>query len=421
MSLRDERYFDRGWTYQEHMLSSRSLIFVENEVHWQCQCSVWHEELTLNTEMEKYIDPRLRVILAGFPDLGSLSHIIDGYNTKNLTFEEDALPAISGLLSLMSRSFTGGFLYGMPEMYFEQCLEWRPYWDHSNLKRRVSSDRSAANKLGPCELPSWSWVGWQGMVRMDEDATRINARQNNIKETFPITEWYCGQFPTDEPSKRRRIRSTWYEERASRKDFTKPLPPGWTRHDLSIRASFRDEPALFPDGCGDYVFRHPAMCDPDTEINDWYYPFPVADIQPSTPTFTPTQWPYLFCKTRSTRVRAFKVDDGEKVDDSENVVDMWTGSGESCGKLYLHNEEQAALFRGERPGKVVKLVALCRSKHYEKTWNEDEQEYDLPIKVTESLSVLWVEWEDGVAYRRASGVVFDEGGLEWRDVDLVLG
>lgn len=419
MSLRSERYFNRGWTYQEHKLPSRSLIFVQNEVHWQCQCSVWHEELKLHTETEKYIDPRLRVILAGFPDLNSLFHMIGGYNTMNLTFEEDALPAISGLLSIMSRSFTGGFLFGLPEMYFEQCLAWRPYWHHTDLKRRISSDRSAADKLAPCDLPSWSWIGWQGPVGVHADAARINPRESRIQETVPITEWYCGQSPTDEPWKRRRIRSTWYEERASRKVFTKPLPPGWTRHDMSTRASFRDEPALYPDGCGDYVFRHPAMCDPDSVINDWYYPFPVADIQPSTPTFTPEQWPYLFCKTKSVRVLALKTDKDNIRE--KNVVHFGTASGEHCGYLHLHNDEQLALFPEEQPGKEVELVALCRAKTYEKTWKEEEQKYDLPINVAERMNVLWIEWEDGVAYRRASGVVFRESELEWKDVDLVLG
>lgn len=106
-------YYNRGWAFQEHKMSSRKIWFNRREVHWECQCNVWHEEMILGAESEKYIDPRLSVILSGFPDIGSLAHLITNYNNRELCYEEDALPAIFGLLSVVSRSFTGGFLYGL--------------------------------------------------------------------------------------------------------------------------------------------------------------------------------------------------------------------------------------------------------------------------------------------------------------------
>ncbi|TQW00137.1 heterokaryon incompatibility protein [Cordyceps javanica] len=417
---RREGYYNRGWTYQETMFASRQIIFLRDEVHWKCQCSVWHEELTLNAEVETYIDPRPRVIMAGFPDLGALSYAIAGYNERTLSYEEDALPAISGLLSTMSRSFTGGFLFGIPEMFFDQCLSWGPYWGSTNLKRRVSSTRSANDKLTPCDLPSWSWIGWQGLVNINDDAARINPRNYDIQETYPTTVWYCGQSPTTAPSMRRRIRSTWYDQRTGRKDFNQPLPEGWTRHSISTCAFSSDEPPLYPEGCGEYVFRHPAMKDPDTETNDWYYPFPLADIQPSTPPFMPEQWPYLFCKTQSVRLWAFcfKTDPRER-----NIVPLCNDPGVEIGNLHLHNSESLALFPSEPPGKELELVALCRVMRYIKTFNEETDRYDLPIVSFEQVNVLWIEWENGVALRRASGHV---SAKEWQklaveDIDLVLG
>ena len=116
-------YFNRGWTYQELKMSQRKLFFLKQELHWQCSCSIWHEELMEGQEIDKYIDPRLGVILAGFPDLESLNNILlSHYNERQLTFEEDALPAIAGLLSVTSRSFPGGFLYGHPEFFFSTVL-----------------------------------------------------------------------------------------------------------------------------------------------------------------------------------------------------------------------------------------------------------------------------------------------------------
>lgn len=97
-------------------MSPRRIFFNSRELHWECSCSVWHEELVLGAEVEKYIDDRLKIILAGFPDLRSLSNPIGFYNEMTLRYEEDALPGTTGLLSVLSRSFTGGFLYGLPIM-----------------------------------------------------------------------------------------------------------------------------------------------------------------------------------------------------------------------------------------------------------------------------------------------------------------
>ncbi|POR31388.1 Uncharacterized protein TPAR_08365 [Tolypocladium paradoxum] len=406
-------YYDRGWTYQEYKMSQRRILFNRQELHWECRCSVWHEEMILGATVDEYIDPRPSVILAGFPDLESLFHMISTYNEKELRYDEDALPAISGLLSVVSRSFTGGFLYGLPEMFFERGLGWRPYWEHTNLRRRTSSDSPAGSRLSPSGLPSWSWIGWQGSVYCGyEDAARVDYQQFRIEETIPITEWYTSHSPIDPPSQRRRIRSTWFENRDSYKDFTKPLPPGWTRHNAAETGGLRDEPHLYPDGCDKYVFKHAAMPDSDKEMWAWYYPFPVADIQKSTPPFMPEQTLYLFCET--TRVRLWGHQAGHR-----NVVILCNSFGENIGSLHLHNDESLALFpqvvaEGET-GLPVELVAVYRSTVYSKTWNSTKKIYDLPLKKDEAYAVLWIEWKDGVAYRLASGKV---RAKEWEKLDL---
>lgn len=397
------------------MVTTRRVIFASDEVYWQCQCNLWYEELALNAEMNEYINPRLYTILAGFPDVNSLSHIIGEYNTRVLTYEEDALPAITGLLTLISRCFPGGFLFGLPEMCFEQGLVWPPYWDHTNLKRRTAPSRSPTETAScAAALPSWSWIGWQGLVNIPDDAARINALKSEIQETFPVTAWFCGQTPTTPPHERRRIRSTWYEERAKRKEAADPLPPGWTRHDLSTAMlPDREEPALYPVGCEKYVYRHPAINDDDASSNAWYYPFPVTDIQPSTPSFMPPQWPYLFCTTQSVHLRAQSAE-------STNMLTLCDDAGYAVGVLHLHNQEARALFTAARE---VELVAVCRTVYYSKTFDEERQRYGLPITETETVRVLWVVWENGVAFRRAVGHVdADEWAkLSVKEIDLVLG
>ncbi|KLP07154.1 Uncharacterized protein LW94_6429 [Fusarium fujikuroi] len=291
-----QAYYQRGWTCQEYAMAKRKIIFYNQEAHWVCSCNLWHEELTLFAEMNNELSPQSNIVMAGFPDDSSLGRYFNEYNQRSLTFEEDALPALSGLLSVFSRSFEGGFLYGIPEMFFEHSLCWRASGT-KGLQRRIASSRPMESRFEYCDLPSWSWLGWKGSVytrsqtgiRVDSNYT---CEEEYVEEAFPITEWYTSRLPNNPPEQRRRIRSTWFEKREGYKDFTKPLPPGWNRLPAP-----EDEPRIYPNGCSKYLFEHESMLKPYGEISQWYYPFSVSEIQEFTPPFMPEQTPYLFCET----------------------------------------------------------------------------------------------------------------------------
>ncbi|KAI4592794.1 hypothetical protein KJ359_010427 [Pestalotiopsis sp. 9143b] len=95
-------YHQRGWTYQECMMSSRKMIFAEGTVHWQCHRDHFHERSTSKSEFNQYITPMPKSLLSGFPDLDALSLVIGRYNSRKLSYDEDALPGIMGILSLLS-------------------------------------------------------------------------------------------------------------------------------------------------------------------------------------------------------------------------------------------------------------------------------------------------------------------------------
>ncbi|KAG8534389.1 uncharacterized protein KY384_001234 [Bacidia gigantensis] len=221
-------YSDRGWTFQEERMSQRRIVFNERQVHWVCQCNVWHEETVFGAELKELTESSLSVILAGFPDTKALEDVLSAYNSRHLCYDEDTLPGISGLFSIMSRTFRGGFLCGLPEMQFDRALGWRPTYYHEQLRRRTLSDRPNSSRLSDYPLPSWLWVGWQAaFVSNEDEVIRINSMWKFIDETFPITEWYTSNSPHGSPL--RRIRSTWYERLDTLKGTTKPLPEGWTR------------------------------------------------------------------------------------------------------------------------------------------------------------------------------------------------
>ncbi|TLD19158.1 hypothetical protein PspLS_09768 [Pyricularia sp. CBS 133598] len=83
----------------------------------------------------------------GYPNLESLQVMFWEYCPRDLTYPEDALPAISGLLSLFERVFPGGFLYGLPEICFDAALLWHPV-NLTSTKPRKSFGEAKINAFG---------------------------------------------------------------------------------------------------------------------------------------------------------------------------------------------------------------------------------------------------------------------------------
>ncbi|KAJ4115403.1 hypothetical protein NW768_011255 [Fusarium equiseti] len=414
---RPQPYYHRGWTFQEYALSKRKIIFCNDELHWVCACSLWHEELTLHTQIDDELTSWSDALMAGFPHELCISRYLETYNRRLLTFEEDALPAISGLLSVFSRSFEGGFLYGIPEMFFEHSLGWRVLFD--NLERRSPSGRPVESQFASSGLPSWSWLGWKGLFHQRcQTAIEVNNRVSRIEEAFPITDWYTSDLPSGPPEQRRRIQSTWYQRRDTYKDFTRPMPPGWTRRDVTVDSSTCNKTRLYPDGCDKYVFQHESMPECNGEPLEWYYPFPVLNIQESTPPSMPKQTRYLFCETVTATLYGFREDEDKLRHDFFFEVNLFDRFGTKVGTLDPVNEESRDRFpkytNGSEGGLAIDLVAVCRLKVNFRTFNQQDKSYSDP-KAEDTYLVLWVEWEDGIAYRVASGEVKAE---EWEKLDL---
>ncbi|RYO26195.1 hypothetical protein AA0111_g8166 [Alternaria arborescens] len=451
-------YFLRGWTYQERKLATRKLFFLNKSAHWECEHQQSHEDSILGAEIETYIEPRLMESLDGFPELGSLGNIIGDYNEKDLRYPEDALPGIAGMLAVLSRSFEGGFIFGIPEMFFHRALAWTPFWRHTELELRKLSDRPRQDQLPGGQLPSWSWVGWKGLVNLGEEASRINDRCRTIEETYPMVEWYTASSPTLSGSKRRRIHSNWYEHREEWKTGAIKLP-GWTAVEMeSEEGTFRGEPRIFPARCGGLVYRHQSKMH---NKDDWYFPFPVPEISSATEASVPEQTPYLFSRTQRSFVLGQRIGCArDDIDDGRiKIIALCDcSSGNSVGTLHLHSREQLKLFpfakikpssghdalhdlidvntimkekrnmdfvvdTTDKSLPKIEIVAVSMTRVNSKTWNQEALRAEKPFRVNEVVNVLWIEWENNIAYRRAAGYVGkqDWQQLEREDVDLVLG
>ncbi|KAI3325632.1 HET-domain-containing protein [Xylariaceae sp. AK1471] len=178
LKLIDKRntvWYSRGWTFQEMFFSTRRLVFLYNYVVWECSSEAWHEStgttgsfpamaggLTVSNKAQ--LKDRLKTIssrqLRETPSTGVKSlllylHFISQYNSRAFTFPEDGLDAFLGITTQMMDHFPHGFLWGLPIAMFDIALLWQPAED---MVRRKSRRGDAP------QLPSWSWVGWQGLV-----------------------------------------------------------------------------------------------------------------------------------------------------------------------------------------------------------------------------------------------------------------
>lgn len=173
--ITSSKWMTRGWTYQEAILSCRLLLFTDYQVEFICADSAWHESTTpgiqdkLSWQCSQYDKSSLRAITpmpswAGRKQvsLDDLAGCIEEYSGRHLSFQSDALKAMTGFLSRVSIcTYLGTPCYDPtqePLFYspistglktFLFFLTWYPA--QSSLLRRHT-------------FPSWSWLGWEGRV-----------------------------------------------------------------------------------------------------------------------------------------------------------------------------------------------------------------------------------------------------------------
>ncbi|RBR11207.1 uncharacterized protein FIESC28_09091 [Fusarium coffeatum] len=177
--LRHSRWAQRAWTYQEYILSKRVVFFLKTdfysqktEIFWQCEISIW-DQVSLQAYQDK--QSSVATLMAAThstvlrnlgtpvnPDFELYRDVICPYNGRYLSYQEDGLSACLGILNRLEPAFPGGFIFGLPRLYFDHALLWQPLKTpflcgyFGNQLRRLSTRRPS--------LPSWAWCGWQCFV-----------------------------------------------------------------------------------------------------------------------------------------------------------------------------------------------------------------------------------------------------------------
>ena len=399
----DSPWESRAWTFQEAHFSRRVLIF-NGTVSWFCRTAIWQEHVKSPTEDEVYaithephkVELHLAARNPAWPDLNRWANLVEEYNKRKLTFDRDVIDAFAAVSSVFNSRFSGGLLWGIPEMFFDHCLVWSPI---QVLRRRAHNH--ASSKI---PFPSWSWVAWEGDIALVaaplvlDDHPRIDDRSIKIQ---PLFQWYKSREPASTLFPVENIYPSL--QLGHGKSRPEQIPTGWNQKQYS-----------------DDTFYYIHETVPTVRFR---YPIPLANEKADL--LLNENGRYLHFKSQRAR---FFLDR-----ELEDMRDNWTtflaclvdDEGNWAGTIRLNTSQSDRL----SPGLSYELIALSLAKavnngHYDGILDE----WDIPERPRDSefyefYYVMWIEWERGIAYRKAIGTVYQP---MWErqireDIDVILG
>ncbi|KAH7065667.1 heterokaryon incompatibility protein-domain-containing protein, partial [Paraphoma chrysanthemicola] len=183
--LHYSEWMKRGWTYQEGLLSSRLLIFTDDQMSFHCCVASWQEGLTgpENLHSSQAINwdewpirykelirpPRLPMLIGVRHDCLSwymeyYSHIHE-YSRRTLLKESDYANAFTGIITHMEKQKPARYnFWGLPfipqtgqenlEVHLFVAFAWS-FALHQVKPPRLDVERRIIH-------PSWTWLGWRG-------------------------------------------------------------------------------------------------------------------------------------------------------------------------------------------------------------------------------------------------------------------
>ncbi|KAL2071780.1 hypothetical protein VTL71DRAFT_13015 [Oculimacula yallundae] len=169
----------RGWTYQEGILTRRRLVFTNEQVYFECHGMCCYESLNLPyQEMHSSVDHRLEPKYFQTSQRGTLDKLgvfavghgskqtdiyahIDEFSNRHLSYSSDRLKAFLGILEAFRIEYGVRHLWGIPILPDPQT---RVLSVESFVLGLIWGARGFQTTAIP-NLPTWSWVGWSGIIR----------------------------------------------------------------------------------------------------------------------------------------------------------------------------------------------------------------------------------------------------------------
>jgi hypothetical protein len=150
----------RAWVYQERALSRRTIHFTKTQTYWECGHGILCEDFIRmrNPRANIFADPDFpKSFLKCDKNLGFrlFQMVFTEYSKLALSFSSDKSIAISGLEQRISRTLNTGVKYGVFGYFPHRSLLWQRSGDTMMSRIRHST---------VVELPSWSWMAYDGEI-----------------------------------------------------------------------------------------------------------------------------------------------------------------------------------------------------------------------------------------------------------------
>lgn len=147
---------DRGWCFQERVLSNRTLFFAREQMYFECKEHFLCENGFTKEGRALSIHQPYNAITTGSATANTTrdlwDELIENYNSRSLTKLSDKLPAMSGLAERFSRIFGDVYLAGLWQSTLFSDLLWH-------------GEYNTPWPPGDYRAPSWSWAAVNGSQR----------------------------------------------------------------------------------------------------------------------------------------------------------------------------------------------------------------------------------------------------------------
>ncbi|KAF7952680.1 hypothetical protein EAE96_005911 [Botrytis aclada] len=168
----------RGWTFQERLLSPRTVHFTREEVFWECHTKFVPESSPLHSHRIKKYQKKEPL------SIDIWSKLVMNYSGRHLTYESDKLIALAGIAAKIQQQTKDEYFAGM----------WR-----NNLINQLCwyvPDHEASRRISPQRAPTWSWASVASRIFSYEDSGFEGPLlSRGLKVEKPATENQFGDMP----------------------------------------------------------------------------------------------------------------------------------------------------------------------------------------------------------------------------------
>lgn len=399
----ESKWSMRAWTVEEALYARRAVYIFEDTVTWECHCETFQGSQSRlkmlkpgsgHKCLSRLGSAHLAFQHSPWPDMDDYARIVMDYTMRRLSFVEDTPKAFAGVTSVLSKVFAGGFVWGMPVMFFEAALLWQP--QISIRRKTLPLDSTHFNAL-----PSWSWMGWY-FDDIPADLLLWRAAADYVDSSPPFKRGASARrFQSQSHFRLRSLNIAWaitdgtistplasnglqYRGKSFRRSAS--LPEGWTRDNYDFKHA--SDPAA--------IFRYPIPVPPTSGPEQLIAAPPPPG---SLLSFTTTRG---FFDVEMSGNKAFKARTNPPI----AIGDVFDRGGRWAGRFRSHDAwlgVQASNHDGEEK---LEFVAISEASERGGSHVFDDEVLRGVMDsegVVDYVNVLWVERVGDVCYRRGLG------------------